>query len=285
MVVRNKAHTALRDEDDEDEFGPRRMFFGLFTTQKGTVSTFFHGIDEPLPKCIVIFRERHLSRKDAQIAANALLVEYQQHALKLADEPAIWCAYGLRRTGIGHVRPFTCVGDQTPSNLIFIERAKMKMSEACYKASTAFVEHNADPRAYLKRITAATARVVTSTPKIVAEAPPRIINGIVAAFSDAEGTHVAIVLNARPGMSHVLMLTSRPGWNAHARLASEEELMFCGRPLRKTTYLAPTDFPTTQMTPLDGVFPAHRLTALQAEFRKVFEATGVGATAAGGPKP
>lgn len=287
LVTAGNTRARVRAMEEARVSTRARMFYGLFLTKKGDVSVFFVTPQDILPSRILIFRECGLSPKEAQAAAEGLRVKYVEDPKRYTPDAKIRCVYGLRRTRSGVVRPFTAVADAVPRDAFYTLEKQLPMAEACHLAERLKIEHSADSRAFYKRHAGTNTLIKAKDPEPEAPVEPelKVVAGAVVVCSDSQGSHVAIVLELRPGMSHVLMLTSRPGWNRFARLATDDELMLCGRPLRKRTYLAPTDFPTSHLTLLHGVFPAHRLEALRTEFGESFKVTGITVSASDAPKP
>jgi hypothetical protein len=70
--------------------------------------------------------------------------------------------------------------------------------------------------------------------------------GSICTHNDGQGTHPALILSVSNKNAQALFLTSRPGWNQHARCATAAETsMFMGRGTKRS-YLAPVTRPLSE---------------------------------------
>lgn len=92
--------------------------------------------------------------------------------------------------------------------------------------------------------------------------------GRVAAHSDGQGVHMAILLDPSPEC-FALFLTSRPGWARKFRPITADEKALCGIPVNhRTTFLAPVIRPRDEFSLTEKQFPESRVAGLLHEFRR-----------------
>lgn len=101
-------------------------------------------------------------------------------------------------------------------------------------------------------------------PKVAPKAPEvHVAEGDIVFVSDPEGTHKAVYLGGTED-AFLLLVTSSPYWNPHARELSLDEQQLLR--VKKTSYFAPVVRPIHLLSSMGYSLPSHRVESLRAEF-------------------
>ncbi len=162
--------------------------------------------------------------------------------------------YGVARRVSG--RFFTFIlhqKDTLPRYIVVKEQGHVPLAEATQRVNELLAEYE----------------VPHSEPSKVLE-DGSLTAGSLAWYNDGD-PHVAIVLESGPIETLAVFCTSRPDWNAYARLATPEEVALIGLPKKHgiVTHLAPVLRPTGHFDAMPRpAFPAYRVEELRREFSR-----------------